>query len=77
MDRYDFRAEPAAAFILGKQVACLADDPLREVIDKALTPTSKRKMLDCVLREQSFQDSSARMEEVSRLLEAFDGGWRE
>lgn len=76
MDRYDFKAEPAAAFILGKQVARLADDRLREVLDEALEPTSAQKMLDYFLRERSFQDSSARMEEATRLLEAFGAGWR-
>jgi predicted nucleotidyltransferase len=76
MDRYDFRAEPAAAFILGKQVARLADDRLREVIGEALELESKQKMLDYFLRERSFQDSSARLEEASHLLEAFEAGWR-
>lgn len=76
MDRYDFKAEPAAAFILGKQVARLADDRLREVIGEALEPTSAQKMLDYFLRERSFLDSSVRMEEATQLLEAFGAGWR-
>lgn len=75
MDRCDFKAEPAAAFILGKQVARLADDRLREVISEALAPPSAQKMLDYFLRERSFQDASARMEEASQLLDAFDAGW--
>lgn len=74
MDRYDFRAEPAAAFILGKQVAHLADDRLRDVISEALEPPSMQKMLDYFLREQDSQDSSARLEEAARLLEAFKTG---
>lgn len=76
MDRYDFKAEPAAAFILGKQVARLADDRLREVIGEALGPLSRQKMLDYFLRERSFQDSSARLEEATQLLDAFGAGWR-
>jgi predicted nucleotidyltransferase len=75
MDRYDFRTEPAAAFILGKQVASLADAPLREVISNALHDESKQKMLDYFLRERSFQDSSIRLEEASQLLDAFEMGW--
>ncbi len=76
MDRFDFRMEPAAAFILGKQVAGLADAPLRKVIGDALLQESRRKMLDHFLRERSFQDSGARAEEASALLDAFELGWR-
>ena len=68
--------ELAAAFILGKQVARLADNRLHEVIGEALGLKSKQKMLDYFLRERSFQDSSARLEEASHLLETFAAGWR-
>jgi len=75
MDRYDFRAELAAAYILGQQVAGLAEALLREVITNALHDESKRKMLDYFLRERNAQDSSTRLEESSRLLNAFEMGW--
>ena len=75
MDHYDFQVEPAAAFILGKQVASLADAPLHEVVRNALHDESKQKMLDYCLRERSFQDSSDRLAVASRLLGAFEDGW--
>ena len=76
MDRYDFQPEPAAAFILGKQVASLADAPLREVICSALRDASKWKMLDYFLRERSSQDSSDRLTGASRLFNSFEEGWK-
>ncbi|WP_243382345.1 nucleotidyl transferase AbiEii/AbiGii toxin family protein [Geothrix alkalitolerans] len=76
MDRYDFRAEPAAAFILGKQVASLADDQLRKVISEALEPPSKQKMLNYFLREQSFKDSGNLFAEAAQQLDSFSEGWQ-
>ena len=76
MDRYDFKAEPAAAFILGKQVASLADDQLRKVISEALEPPSKQKMLNYFLREQSFKDSGNLFAEAAQQLDSFIEGWQ-
>lgn len=76
MDNYDFHEEPAAAWILGKQVAELADDRLRTVVNEALRPESKRRMLDYFLRARSVQESDERLAAASQLLEAFEAGWR-
>lgn len=76
MERYDFRVEPAAAYILGKQVADLADEPLRHTINEALRPASREKMLNHFLRSRSLVDSSQRLAETSELLESFEAGWR-
>ena len=74
MERYDFRVEPAAAWILGKQVSTLVDDPLREVILGTIRPDSRLRMINYFLREQAFQSSSEREAETALLLEAFDEG---
>jgi predicted nucleotidyltransferase len=76
MDRYDFKAELAAAFILGKQVAHLADDRLRKVISEALEPPSKQKILDYFLRERTLDDSSNRFAEATQQLDSFGEGWQ-
>lgn len=74
MERYDFRVEPAAAWILGKQISTLMNDPLREVILDAIRPHSRLRMINYFLREQGFQSSSEREAETALLLEAFDEG---
>lgn len=74
MDRYAFRAEPAAAFILGKQVALLADERVRSVIREALEPDSRQRMVDHFLRERRLQDSTSRLQDALQYLQAFRDG---
>lgn len=76
MEKYDFRVEPAAAWILGKRVADLADDHLREVIMEAIQPESRIRMINYFLRERGVHDSEQRASEASLLLEAFEQGIR-
>lgn len=76
MERFEFRAEPAAAWILGTQVARLMDGALREVVMAAIAPDSRMRMINYFLRVQSFQGGDERGAEIALLLEAFEGGIR-
>ena len=75
MERCSFRPEPAAAWILGKQVAALADDRLREVVLCAILPESRVRMINHSLRERGFQDLDEREAEAAQLLDAFENGF--
>jgi hypothetical protein len=74
MDHYEFRVEPAAAWILGKQVAGLMDETLREVIMETIRPESKIRMINHSLKERSFLGSHEREAETALMLEAFEQG---
>jgi predicted nucleotidyltransferase len=76
MEAYDFRVEPAAAWILGKQVARQVDDRLKDVILGALQPDSRIRMLNYFLREPGFLATDSREAEAALLLEAFERGFR-
>lgn len=76
MESYGFVVEPAAAWILGKQVAGLVDDRLKDVILGALQSDSRIRMLNYFLKESSFQPTDAREAEAALLLEAFERGFR-
>lgn len=72
MDHYEFRVEPAAAWILGKQVAGLMDVALREVIMETIRPESKIRMINHSLKERSFLGSDEREAETALMLDAFE-----
>ena len=74
MERYEFRVEPAAAWILGKQVAGLMDERLRGVIMEAIRPESKIRMINHSLKERSSVGSDEREAETARMLDAFEQG---
>lgn len=76
MDAYDFQMEPAAAWILGRQVANLSEGTLRPIIRAALEADSRHRMLGHFLRERSPLDAEPRLTEAVRLLEAFKKGWQ-
>jgi predicted nucleotidyltransferase len=75
MDRYEFRVEPAAAWILGKQVADLVDERLREVITGTLRPESKVRMIDHSLKERGSLRPDVREAETALMLDAFEQGF--
>lgn len=75
MERYGFHEEPAAAYILGCQVAAMADTPLGHVIDQALLPQHRQRMLDSFLRERSSVDSEERLPMARGLIDAFCDGY--
>lgn len=76
MESYEFRVEPAGAWILGKQVADVVDDGLRDVIMGAIQPESRIRMIDYFLRGRDSQSSAEREAEATLLLDAFDQGIR-
>lgn len=75
MESYAFRPEPAAAWILGKQVAALAADRLRAVVLGAILPESRIRMINHSLRERGFQNSDEREAEAAQLIDAFEHGF--
>jgi predicted nucleotidyltransferase len=74
MEHYDFHADPAAAWILGRQIAELADGPLREVFRDAVQPESRIRMVNHYLKERGFQGIDDREAEAALLLDAFADG---
>ena len=74
MEQYEFRVEAAAAWILGKQVAGLMDETLREVIMETIRPESKIRMINHSLKERSFLGSDEREAETALMLDAFEQG---
>jgi predicted nucleotidyltransferase len=74
MERYEFRVEPAAAWILGKQVAGLMDEALREVIMGTIRPESKIRMINHSLKERGSVGSDEREAEAALMLDAFEQG---
>jgi predicted nucleotidyltransferase len=74
METYDFREEPAAAWILGRRVAEQSDARLMGVILTAIEPGSRVRMRDYFLRERDYLDSADREAEADLLLEAFEKG---
>jgi predicted nucleotidyltransferase len=76
MAQYEFRAEPAAAWILGAQVARMMDGSLRDVVMTALRPDSRTRMINHFMRVQGFQEVDEREAETALLLNAFERGIR-
>lgn len=76
MAQYEFRVEPAGAWILGTQVASMMDGALWDVIMAAIRPDSKTRMINYFLRVQGFQGIGEREAETALLLEAFERGMR-
>ena len=74
MEFYEFRVEPAAAWILGKQVSGLMDERLREIVMGTIRPESKIRMINHSLKERSFLDSDEREAETALMLDAFEQG---
>lgn len=74
MEQHEFRLEPAAAWIPGKQVAGLMDETLREVIMETIRPESKIRMINHFLKERSFLDPDEREAEIALMLDAFEQG---
>jgi len=76
MEQYEFRVEPAAAWILGTQAASMMDGALRDVIMAAFRADSKTRMINYFMRVQGFQGMDEREAETALLLEAFERGIR-
>lgn len=76
MAQYEFRAEPAAAWILGTQVASMMDGALRDVIMAAVRPDSRTRMINYSIRGRGLQGMDEREAETVLLLEAFERGIR-
>lgn len=76
MEKYEFREAPAAAWLLGKQVAGLVEDRLREVIQGTLQGDSRIRMINHSLKIRGFQGFDEREQEAEFLLDAFEQGLR-
>jgi predicted nucleotidyltransferase len=74
MEHYNFYADPAAAWVLGRQIAELSDGPLRKVFQDALQPESRIRMINHYLKERGFQGIDDREAEAALLLDAFAEG---
>lgn len=74
MERYEFRPEPAGAWILGRRVSEQLDDQLRGWMRNILRPESRSKMLNHMIRGHHALESETREAEVNLLLEAFQQG---
>lgn len=74
MEQYEFRPEPAGAWILGKQVSKQLDDRLRNWLKNILRPESRTKMLDYMIRGHHRLEPENWEAEAHALLEAFERG---
>lgn len=74
MERYEFKPEPAGAWILGRQVARIIDGQLSQWLATILAPDARDRLLDGMLREYQRIEPNDRKSEAGALLSAFEQG---
>ncbi len=74
MDFFDFRADLAAAWVLGKNVSSMAPPQLMGAMRASMQIESRIRMINYFLRENFFMDPASSEVEVSGLLDAFEKG---
>ncbi|MDP1831306.1 MAG: nucleotidyl transferase AbiEii/AbiGii toxin family protein [Geothrix sp.] len=74
MARYEFRPEPAGAWILGRQVSKMIDGQLRHWLATILAPDARSRLLDGMLREYQRIEQNDQKSEAGSLLSAFEQG---
>lgn len=74
MARYEFRPEPAGAWILGRQVAEMIDGRLSQWLAAILAPGARDRLLDGMLRGYQGIEPDGRASEADVLLAAFERG---
>lgn len=74
MERYEFRPEPAGAWILGKQVSEQLDSRLRDWLTDILRPESRTKMLNYMIRGHHKLEPELWEAEAHLILLAFERG---
>jgi predicted nucleotidyltransferase len=75
MARYEFRPEPAGAWILGRQVAAMMKASLKPWIQDLFQPESRAQMITHMLLAQRSYEDAAQEEGAAHLVEAFDQGF--
>ena len=74
MAEYEFRPEPAGAWILGRQVAEMVDGRLSQWLATILAPGGRDRLLDGMLREFRKVEPDDQRTEAGALLLAFERG---
>lgn len=74
MSRYEFKPEPAGAWILGRQVATMVNGPLSQWLANILAPSARNQLLDDMLRGYPRIEPNDQMAEADVLLSAFEQG---
>jgi predicted nucleotidyltransferase len=74
MARYEFRPEPAGAWILGRQVAEVIDGRLSQWLATILAPGARDRLLNGMLREYRRIEPDDQRSEAGVLLSAFERG---
>ncbi|WP_243294474.1 nucleotidyl transferase AbiEii/AbiGii toxin family protein [Geothrix mesophila] len=75
MARYEFRPEPAGAWILGRQVAAMVKAGLKPWIQDLFRSELRARMITHMLLARRSYEDAAREGDAAHLVEAFDQGF--